>query len=209
MSTSKYQVLLYESKRRNVISNRIIVGLFIFIILEIFVIIYLSKEIKIKLDPSMTESRVVGRGFISEAYVYSFVERTISKLYDWKKDGLEDYNLNIKKLSKYLTPQCKAFLYSDSKSRKGSGELTNRVRRLNPAQITEISRLVKYEKPSRWYVRSSYDLFESINGISIKEGRYYWDVPVISDYSNSDNEFDLLIDCPFLNNTPKKIKQGE
>lgn len=207
---SKYQISLLECKREHVVKNWIIAGLFIICISSIGLGFYLAKTITIKVDSSMPRSVTMTRGDVSPIYVFSFVERILAKVYRWKKDGKEDYKANIELLSNYMTPLCKKYLLEDADYRFKTGELTNRVRRIDPAQTKGISELVMSNPPNSWDVRTQYDLYESMNGLSIKEGRYYWDVRVIKDSSDVGlNQYGLLLDCPFLSNTPKKINKEE
>lgn len=205
---SEYQTSLLESKREHVIKNWIILGLILAFIASIGLSFYLAKTMNIKIDPAMPRSVTMTRGEVSPIYVFSFAERTISKVYRWKSDGMKDYKANIELLSNYITPICKKYLLEDADYRFKTGELTNRVRRIDPAQTKRINELVISNPPNSWDVRVQYDLYETMNGLSIKEDRYYWDVRVIKD--NSDvglNQYGLLLDCPFLSNTPKKINQ--
>src|SRR3546814_11343093 len=59
--------------------------------------------------------------FRSSFYIWQQVQR-------WPTNGEEDYPRNLRALSAYLTPSCRAFLQQDYEYRRASGELRQRVR---------------------------------------------------------------------------------
>src|SRR3546814_17301569 len=69
--------------------------------------------------------------FRSSFYIWQQVQR-------WPTNGEEDYPRNLRALSAYLTPSCRAFLQQDYEYRRASGELRQRVRGI-------------YEIPGRGY----------------------------------------------------------
>src|SRR5690349_14888008 len=71
--------------------------------------------------------------------VYAFTLYVFQQLHRWPTNGEEDYPRNIHALSAYLTPACRSFLDDDYATRRGNGELHQRVRGL-------------YEIPGRGYV---------------------------------------------------------
>ena len=70
--------------------------------------------------------------------VYAFSFYIWQQVQRWPTNGEEDYPRNLRALSAYLTPSCRAFLQQDYEYRRASGELRQRVRGI-------------YEIPGRGY----------------------------------------------------------
>lgn len=74
--------------------------------------------------------------------VYAFTFYVFQQLNRWPTNGEDDYPRNLRSLSAYLTPGCRAYLQQDFEYRRSTGELRQRVRGL-------------YEIPGRSYGEDS------------------------------------------------------
>src|SRR3546814_5878358 len=74
----------------------------------------------------------------SDLSVYAFSFYIWQQVQRWPTNGEEEYPRNLRALSAYLTPSCRAFLQQDYEYRRASGELRQRVRGI-------------YEIPGRGY----------------------------------------------------------
>lgn len=207
---SKYQDDLKEAQRQVNKREFLILGLLVLLFISIAGTLYAMKTIKVQVDPGLSSTKKYQRGETDEAYVYAFTNGLIQSLFTWKDDGQTDYEQNIENLKNFMTPGCYESVQDDLKFRSTHGELRKRVRLMVPIQFASGHEQVKHDPPSKWMVRVQYDMEESVRGVTIKKGRYYWDVPVIRDSSKKHlNRFELSIDCPFANNTPVLVKEYE
>jgi len=206
--SSQYQDKLQETRRQVDKREFLILLQFVLMLVLAVVAFYGFKTVKVKIDPGLDASKTYVRGQVDDAYVYSFTDGLLQALYTWKDDGQEDYERNIETLKGFITPGCYESLKKDQKFRLTHGELRNRVRLMIPVQFAEGAEQVRFDPPGKWLVRLQYDMQETIKGVPIKDGRYYWDVPVIKDSSRKHlNRFELSVDCPFINNTPVLVQE--
>lgn len=96
------------------------------------------RELTIHVPPDLRTGSVRKWWDVPPESVYAFTFYVWQQLHRWPTNGEEDYARNIRALSAYLTPACKAFLEHDFATRRDAGELRQRVRGI-------------YEIPGRGY----------------------------------------------------------
>ena len=87
-----------------------------------------GKEQLIRLEPDLRAGTVRNAWEVPPVFVYSFALTLVQKINNWQSDATIDYSKNIMALQNYITPQCRAYLSDDYKSKKQAGQLQNRTR---------------------------------------------------------------------------------
>jgi len=205
---SQYQDNLTEARKQVNKREFVILALFVIIISLVAANMYALKEIKVSINPGIEDTTQYKRGEVDPVFVYSFTNGLVQSLYTWVDDGQQEYIEKINSLKNFMTPMCFNDLKKDFETRDRHGELRNRVRQMTPVQWDEGGKQVKEIPPGKWVVRLQYDMLETVRGVPIKHGRYYWDIPVIKDSSKKHlNKYELSIDCPFVNNSPVLVEE--
>lgn len=140
--------------------------------------------------------------------VYAFGFYVFQQLHRWAADGEIDYARNIRSLSPYFTPTCKAFLERDFAVRRDRGELRHRVRGV-------------YEIPGRGYGDDPLSRVKAISDrawlvtLDLVADEYYSSEPVKRvavrypiqivrlDIDPQKNPFGLALDC--YSSPPQRI----
>ena len=96
------------------------------------------KDLTIHVPPDLRSGSTRKWWDVPPESVYAFSFYIWQQVQRWPTNGEEDYPRNLRALSAYLTPSCRAFLQQDYEYRRASGELRQRVRGI-------------YEIPGRGY----------------------------------------------------------
>jgi integrating conjugative element protein (TIGR03746 family)/integrating conjugative element protein (TIGR03749 family) len=96
------------------------------------------KSLTIHVPPDLRSGSTRKWWDVPPESVYAFSFYIWQQVQRWPTNGEEDYPRNLRALSAYLTPSCRAFLQQDYEYRRASGELRQRVRGI-------------YEIPGRGY----------------------------------------------------------
>lgn len=132
--------------------------------------------------------------------VYAFTFYVFQQLHRWPTNGEEDYQRNIRALSAYLTPACKAFLEHDYTARRDSGELHQRVRGIYeiPGRSygdDPMSR-VKTRSNREWLVTLDLTVDEYYSAEQVKRALIRFPLQVVRlDIDPQKNPFGLALDC--------------
>lgn len=140
--------------------------------------------------------------------VYTFGFYVFQQLNRWPVDGEVDYARNIQALSAYLTPACRAFLDSDYRIRRDSGELRRRVRGLYeiPGRGYGDDPMARVRVVSRdqWLVTLDVAADEYFGAEQVKRALVRYPLKVVRmDIDPEKNPFGLALDC--YDGAPQRI----
>lgn len=132
--------------------------------------------------------------------VYAFTFYVFQQLHRWPMNGEEDYARNIRALSAYLTPACKAFLEHDYAARRDSGELRQRVRGIyeipGRGYGDDPMARVKTRSDRDWLVTLDLTVDEYYGAEQVKRALIRFPLKVVRlDVDPQKNPFGLALDC--------------
>ena len=132
--------------------------------------------------------------------VYAFTFYIWQQAQRWPTDGEEDYPRNLRALSSYFTPCCRAFLQQDYEYRRGNGELRQRVRGIyeipgrgygdDPASRVQVL------SANDWIVTLDVSADEYLGSEQVKRALVRYALKVVRmDIDPERNPFGLALDC--------------
>ncbi len=131
-----------------------------------------TADIRIHIPPDIRSGAVVHSGEISDANIYSFASYIFQQLNHWSENGEKNYGEQIFSMSAYLTPEFRKLLIKDMNERNKNGELTGRVRFIQPIHGHGFEeRRVDIENESNWIVWLDFNIEEYMHGMQIKKIR--------------------------------------
>jgi integrating conjugative element protein (TIGR03746 family) len=144
--------------------------------------------------------------------VYAFAWYVWQQLQRWPVNGEEDYTKNIRSLSAYLTPGCKAFLQDDYSVRMKAGELRQRTRGIyelpGRSYGSAPTLRVKTISDRDWIVTLDVEANEYFGSEPVKRALIRYPLKVVrSDIDPEKNPFGLVIDC--FDGAPERIALPE
>lgn len=166
------------------------------------------RDLTIHVPPDLRSGSVRRWWDVPPESVYAFTFYVFQQLHRWSADGEADYARNIRSLSAYFTPACKAFLERDFAVRRERGELRRRVRGV-------------YEIPGRGFGNDPLSRVKSVSDrewivtLDLMADEYYSDEPVKRagvrypinvvrfDVDPKMNPFGLVLDC--FSSPPQRI----
>ena len=86
------------------------------------------KSLTIHVPPDLRSGSTRKWREVPPESVYAFTFYIWQQAQRWPTNGEEDYPRNLRALSSYLTPSCRAFLQQDYEYRRSHGELRQRER---------------------------------------------------------------------------------
>lgn len=95
------------------------------------------KSLTIHVPPDLRSGSTRKWWDVPPESVYAFSFYIWQQVQRWPTNGEEDYPRNLRALSAYLTPSCRAFLQQDYEYRRASGELRQRVRGIYEIPATD------------------------------------------------------------------------
>lgn len=169
-----------------------------------------GKEQLIRLEPDLRVGTVRNAWEVPPVFVYSFALTLVQKINNWQSDATIDYSKNIMALQNYITPQCRAYLADDYKSKKQAGQLQNRTRIVMELSGVSVNGGENVSLLSRgsWNVSLSLNVKEFIGDKLVKDKDVYWPVRIVE--FNVDPELNtqgLALDC--FSNQPKLLKDNK
>jgi len=141
--------------------------------------------------------------------VYAFSFYIWQQVQRWPTNGDEDYPRNLRALSAYLTPSCRAFLQQDYEYRRGNGELRQRVRGIyeipGRGYGDDPATRVRVLSTSNWIVTLDVSADEYLGSEQVKRALVRYALKVVRmDVDPEDNPFGLALDC--YANAPQRIE---
>lgn len=158
------------------------------------------KNLTIHVPPDLRSGSTRAWWDVPPESVYTFGFYIFQQLNRWPTDGEADYNRNIFALSAYFTPACQAFLQSDYKIRRDSGELRRRVRGIyeipgrgyGDDPTTRVRSISNHE----WMVLLDVAADEYFGSEQVKRALVRYPLRVIRmDIDPEKNPFGLALDC--------------
>lgn len=144
--------------------------------------------------------------------VYTFGFYVFQQINRWPVDGEADYARNIHVLSAYLTPACRAFLESDYRIRRDSGELRRRVRGIyeipGRGYGDDPTARVRVVSRDQWLVTLDVAADEYFGSEQVKRALVRYPLKVVRmDVDPEKNPFGLALDC--YDGAPQRIVPAE
>jgi len=141
--------------------------------------------------------------------VYTFGFYIFQQLNRWPTDGEADYSRNIYALSAYFTPSCQAFLNSDYRIRRDSGELRRRVRGIyeipGRGYGDDPTSRVRVISNDEWLVTLDVAADEYFGSEQVKRALVRYPLRVVRmDVDPEKNPFGLALDC--YDGSPQRIE---
>jgi integrating conjugative element protein (TIGR03746 family) len=141
--------------------------------------------------------------------VYAFTFYVFQQLNRWPANGEEDYPRNLKALAAYLTPSCRAYLQQDYETRRGNGELRQRVRGVyeipGRGYGDDPGTRVKVVSDHDWLVTLDISADEYYGSEQVKRALARYAIKVVrQDVDPERNPFGLLLDC--YASVPRRIE---
>jgi integrating conjugative element protein (TIGR03746 family) len=141
--------------------------------------------------------------------VYAFTFYVFQQMHRWPANGEEDYPRNLKALSAYLTPSCRAYLQQDYETRRNNGELRQRVRGVYeiPGRGYGDDPAVRVQVVSDhdWLVTLDISADEYYGSEQVKRALARYAIKVVrQDVDPERNPFGLLLDC--YASVPRRIE---
>ena len=132
--------------------------------------------------------------------VYAFSFYVWQQVQRWPTNGEEDYPRNLRALSAYLTPSCRAFLQQDYEYRRASGELRQRVRGIyeipGRGYGDDPATRVKVVSDRDWIVTLDVSADEYYGSEQVKRALVRYPIKVVRlDIDPERNPFGLALDC--------------
>ena len=141
--------------------------------------------------------------------VYAFSFYIWQQVQRWPTNGEEDYPRNLRSLSPYLTPSCRAFLQQDYEYRRGNGELRQRVRGIyeipGRGYGDDPTTRVQVLSTRDWIVTLDVSADEYLGSEQVKRALVRYALKVVRmDIDPEHNPFGLALDC--YANAPQRIE---
>jgi integrating conjugative element protein (TIGR03746 family) len=158
------------------------------------------RNLTIHVPPDLRSGSVRKWWEVPPESVYAFTLYVFQQLHRWPTNGEEDYARNIRALSAYLTPACRAFLEQDFTTRRDNGELRQRVRGIYEipgrgyADAPDLRVRVLSERD--WVVTLDVDADEYYGAEQVKRALVRYPIRVVRlDWDPERNPFGLALDC--------------
>ncbi len=158
------------------------------------------KSLTIHVPPDLRSGSTRKWWDVPPESVYAFSFYIWQQVQRWPTNGEEDYPRNLRALSAYLTPSCRAFLQQDYEYRRASGELRQRVRGIyeipgrgyGDAPATR----VKVVSDRDWIVTLDVSADEYYGSEQVKRALVRYPIKVVRlDTDPERNPFGLALDC--------------
>ncbi|MDR0578723.1 MAG: TIGR03746 family integrating conjugative element protein [Candidatus Accumulibacter sp.] len=158
------------------------------------------KSLTIHVPPDLRSGSTRKWWDVPPESVYAFTFYIFQQLNRWPTNGEEDYPRNLRALSAYLTPSCRASLQRDFETRRSNGELRSRVRGVyeipGRGYGDDPGARVKVVSDHDWRVTLDISADEYYGSEQVKRALARYVIKVVrQDVDPERNPFGLLIDC--------------
>jgi integrating conjugative element protein (TIGR03746 family) len=158
------------------------------------------KNLTIHVPPDLRSGSTRKWWDVPPESVYAFTFYIFQQLNRWPANGEEDYPRNLRALSPYFTPACRAYLQQDFETRRGNGELRQRVRGVyeipGRGYGDDPASRVKVVSDHDWRVTLDISADEYYGSEQVKRALARYAIRVVrQDVDPERNPFGLLIDC--------------
>ncbi|KAG0753078.1 hypothetical protein G6F24_013197 [Rhizopus arrhizus] len=158
------------------------------------------KSLTIHVPPDLRSGSTRKWWDVPPESVYAFSFYIWQQVQRWPTNGEEDYPRNLRALSAYFTPSCRAFLQQDYEYRRASGELRQRVRGIyeipGRGYGDDPATRVKVLSDRDWIVTLDVSADEYYGSEQVKRALVRYPIKVVRlDIDPERNPFGLALDC--------------
>lgn len=158
------------------------------------------KSLTIHVPPDLRSGSTRKWWDVPPESVYAFSFYIWQQVQRWPTNGEEDYPRNLRALSAYFTPSCRAFLQQDYEYRRASGELRQRVRGIyeipGRGYGDDPATRVKVLSDRDWIVTLDVSADEYYGSEQVKRALVRYPIKVVRlDIDPEHNPFGLALDC--------------
>ncbi|HRY88403.1 MAG TPA: TIGR03746 family integrating conjugative element protein [Rubrivivax sp.] len=158
------------------------------------------KRLTIHVPPDLRSGSTRQWWDVPPESVYAFSFYIFQQLQRWPTNGDEDYPRNLRALSAYLTPSCRAYFQQDYEYRRGNGELRQRVRGIyeipGRGYGDDPAMRVRVVSTSNWIVTLDVSADEYLGSEQVKRALVRYALKVVRmDVDPENNPFGLALDC--------------
>ena len=158
------------------------------------------KSLTIHVPPDLRSGSTRKWWDVPPESVYAFSFYIWQQLQRWPTSGDEDYPRNLRALSAYLTPSCRASLQQDYEYRRSTGELRQRVRGIyeipGRGYGDDPTARVRVVSTSNWIVTLDVSADEYLGSEQVKRALVRYALKVVRmDVDPEKNPFGLALDC--------------
>jgi len=180
------------------LKTRLLIGQLVIMAIMAFGWSAAPSQITLHYPPDLRQGATMKIGEISDAEIYLFAEYISQQLNNWPNNGEKDYQLRIRSLRPYFTPEYQANLQLDYDHRKKQGELRKRVRNWSPVPGTTYDdSFVEKIGAHGWVVWLDVQIREYVSGGKVKEIVLKVPMRVVSyDVNRETNPWGLALDGP-------------
>jgi integrating conjugative element protein (TIGR03746 family) len=169
------------------------------------------KSLTIHVPPDLRSGSTRKWWDVPPESVYAFTFYIWQQVQRWPTNGEEDYPRNLRALSAYLTPSCRAFLQQDYEYRRASGELRQRVRGIyeipGRGYGDDPATRVKVVSDRDWIVTLDVSADEYYGSEQVKRALVRYPMKVVRlDIDPERNPFGLALDC--YASAPQRIERA-
>ena len=159
---------LENERQKSRLLGRIMIGLFLVILVQSFIYAQRQNELSIHYPPDLRSGAVMQAGDVPPSEVYLFAQYILQQLYNWDKNGQEDFPNNVSRLRYYLTPGFQQQL-KDNIRNLPYGELRERVRVFKPIAGSSFSEVDVQLLGDSWLVWLDVNIHETVLGQPVKD----------------------------------------
>ena len=158
------------------------------------------KSLTIHVPPDLRSGSTRQWWDVPPESVYAFSFYIWQQVQRWPTNGDEDYPRNLRALSAYLTPSCRAFLQQDYEYRRGNGELRQRVRGVyeipGRGYGDDPATRVRVMSTNNWIVTLDVSADEYLGSEQVKRALVRYALKVVRmDVDPENNPVGLALDC--------------
>ena len=203
---------------RNIIR---VMFVFVAVVFGMFVMVTVAlmrapDKITVDVMPNVHQGGTLRPGEVQLATVHAFALETWTALNRWPQNGAEDYWANMVEYQDRVTPSFLEWLKTDyreksGEGRRGSDELTHRVRTMTPIygwHVYQEDAVDVHQRGASWTVEMRLALDETSGGVTVKSGvaiRYRMRV-VRTDIEKGKNPWGLALDGWPISDRPKALE---
>jgi integrating conjugative element protein (TIGR03746 family) len=167
------------------------------------------KDLTIHVPPDLRSGSTRKWWDVPPESVYAVTFYVFQQMLRWPANGEEDYPRNLKALSAYLTPACRAYLQQDFETRRNNGELRQRVRGVyeipGRGYGDDPGARVQVVSDHDWLVTLDISADEYYGSEQVKRALARYAIKVVrQDVDPERNPFGLLLDC--YASVPRRIE---
>jgi integrating conjugative element protein (TIGR03746 family) len=159
---------LENERQKTRLLGRILIGLFLVILVQSVIYAQRQNELSIHYPPDLRSGAVMQAGDVPPSEVYLFAQYILQQLYNWDKNGQEDFPNNVGRLRYYLTPGFQQQL-KDNIRNLPYGELRERVRVFKPIAGSSFSEEDVQLLGDSWLVWLDVNIHETVLGQPVKD----------------------------------------